>query len=187
MPIQLACPGADAATWEGQTYPLIPATVCVFDLPTSSAGLLAFPILGWRWPLPDDWGTVDPATYVSPLPADPVPDPSPEPVPVPSPVAPVDPTPEPEPAPVDPTPEPVAVTAPAEPEPETTDDDDAGSVPEQLVALALAAGKDGLSTAAAYSACGKAAYTALGRLAADGRLVKAGRGLYQHPDVLKGK
>ena len=189
MPVQLACPGADAASWDDQSYDVIPGTVCVFDLPTASAGpLLAFPVLGWRWPLPDDWGTVDPGAYVSTLPPDPAPEPAPAPDPAPTPApepAPVDPAPVEPPAPVDPTPapapEPVSVEAPA---PDATDaeDDGTGTVPEQLVALALQAGKDGVSTASAYAACGKPAYTALGRLASDGRLVKVGRGLYVHPD-----
>lgn len=187
--MQIANPGTDAVGWEDQTYTTIPGTVCVFDLPDACGlELLSWPVLGWRWPLPEDWGGMQPADVTDPVIVESLP--AGKPATVAGRRAPLrdvaetvdEPASTPEPEPEDtPEPEPADVEPETTPEPETVDDE-AGSVPEQLVALAHSAGTEGLSTAAAFSACGKPAYTALGRLAADGRLAKVGRGLYRHPD-----
>lgn len=56
------------------------------------------------------------------------------------------------------------------------------TVADALVALALAGGADGVTSAHAVEVMGRQAYTLLGVLAEDGRLIKAGRGHYLHPD-----
>ena len=169
--MHIANPSVDAVGVGTDTRTPVPPSEHVFDVPTDlGLTLLGMPHMGWRWPVTADWlGGEPPAAEPEAAPV--VVELVPEPAKTEEPPAEATPTVEPEPS------APVVAAAPV-----TVDPDEGDSIPAQIVAAALTAGKDGVTTAAMFADHGKGAYNALARLTEQGRLVKIGRGLYRHPD-----
>ena len=164
----------DAVGVDGETRGPTPPSEHVFSVPQSlGAVLLGFP--GWRWAEPGDWPDGTPPLVA--LDVEPVPEPMKAEEP-PAQIVEAAAVPDPEPV-VEPEPAAPVVEDP----PAVADPDEGDSIPAQIVASALTAGKDGVTTAAMFAEHGKGAYNALARLAEQGRLVKVGRGLYKHPDA----
>jgi hypothetical protein len=145
----------------------------VVDVPDECGhALLAIRSLGWRWPTASD-GTPPAITPAEQPTLDPVGDPdqdvgsSPDPSP---------------PELVLPAVPPIPAPPPSlDPEPESTAPVPAIDTRDVLVRMALDAGQAGLTTATATAVHGRRAYALLAALAADRRLIKAGRGRYLHP------